>query len=155
MLAIARERAPADGSVTLQIGDAIAPDFPEATFDAVVSRHVIWTLRDPEAAFRNWLRVLRPGARFVAIDAFWFTPGDPSEPRDDSDWREPWQRYYSDETRAGLPAMPLTDHAPLIEMARAAGFVDVSVTHLTSIREAEAEPIGNEPRYALIGYRPT
>lgn len=154
MLEVARERVAAKGGPTFGLGDAVAPDFPAASFDAVISRHVVWTLRDPEEAFRNWLRVLRPGGRFVAIDAFWFTPSRPSEPSEGDEWRDPWNRHYSAATRAGLPAMHLTEHAPLLAMAEAAGFVDVRLDHLTAVREAEAEQISEEPRYALTGFRP-
>jgi len=153
MLSIARERAAEEGP-TFALGDAVAPDFPEASFDVVMSRHVIWTLRDPEQALRNWLRVLRPGGRFVAIDAFWFSPERPSEPEADDEWRDPWLRHYSDETRAGLPAMHLTEHGPLVEMAKVAGFVDVRLEHLTAVQEVEHIKISQEPRYALVGFRP-
>lgn len=155
MLAVAREHTPGGTDIRFDIGDAVVPDFPDASFDAVISRHVIWTLRDPQAAFQNWRRVLRPGGRFVAIDAFWFGEERANEPAEDDEWRDPWLRYYSDDTRTGLPAMHLTDHRPLVAMAEAAGFVDIRLDHLTAVSEAEETPISSEPRYALTGFRPT
>ena len=46
--------------------------YPDQSFDLVLSRNVTWTLRDPEAAYREWLRVLRPGGRLLVFDANWY-----------------------------------------------------------------------------------
>jgi hypothetical protein len=40
--------------------DAMAPPLEPASVDAVASRNVLWTLLEPELAFRNWFAVLRP-----------------------------------------------------------------------------------------------
>ena len=42
---------------------------PAASFDAVVSRNVTWTLPDPEAAYGEWHRLLRPGGIVLNFDA--------------------------------------------------------------------------------------
>lgn len=52
--------------VTFEIQDAETLSFPDGSFDAVVSRHVIWTLADPLAAARDWIRVVRPGGLIIA-----------------------------------------------------------------------------------------
>lgn len=46
--------------------------FPDNTFDLVVSRNVTWTLYDPEAAYTEWKRVLKPGGRLLIFDANWY-----------------------------------------------------------------------------------
>jgi SAM-dependent methyltransferase len=43
-----------DCSITFAVGDAVDPPFPAGSFDVVVSRSLLWTLRQPELAFRNW-----------------------------------------------------------------------------------------------------
>lgn len=53
------------------LGDAENTMMKDEEFDAVVSRHLVWTLLDPEAAFRDWLRVLKPGGTVVVIDGDW------------------------------------------------------------------------------------
>jgi len=50
-------------------GDAAELPFPDASFDLVVTRYVVWTLPDPGKALREWLRVLKPGGRVAVIDA--------------------------------------------------------------------------------------
>jgi ubiquinone/menaquinone biosynthesis C-methylase UbiE len=69
MLAEARRKAAARGlAVTLQEADAEQLPFAPASFDLVVSRHLLWTLPHPEAAIGEWIRVLRPGGRLVVVD---------------------------------------------------------------------------------------
>lgn len=47
-------------------GDAAGP-FHE-TFDAVISRNVLWNLPEAEKALRNWARALKPGGRMLIAD---------------------------------------------------------------------------------------
>ncbi len=49
--------------------DAQATDFPDESFDAVVTRNLTWTLPDPAAAYREWHRVLRTGGVLLNFDA--------------------------------------------------------------------------------------
>src|SRR5438552_12305750 len=55
MLDVARAAAEARGlDVVFLHGDAVAPDFPDGSFDVVTCRHLLWTLRDADTAARNW-----------------------------------------------------------------------------------------------------
>ena len=73
MLAEARRAATEQHlDVRFEINDAVAPSFAPGSFDAITNRHFLWTLREPETAFRNWHTLLRPGGRVVSIDGFWF-----------------------------------------------------------------------------------
>ncbi|MBM2622691.1 methyltransferase domain-containing protein [Actinoplanes sp. LDG1-06] len=55
--------------VTVQWGDAQAPDFPTASFDLVTAALVLFFLPDPPAALRNHRALLRPGGR-LAFSSF-------------------------------------------------------------------------------------
>ena len=57
--------------------DYVHSDFAELpladdTFDLVVGRNVTWLMRDPEGAYAEWLRVLRPGGKLLMFDANWY-----------------------------------------------------------------------------------
>jgi ubiquinone/menaquinone biosynthesis C-methylase UbiE len=58
--------------VRFEQADAQKLDFPDGTYDVVVSRNVTWALPDPEAAYREWLRVLKPGGVLLNFDSNWF-----------------------------------------------------------------------------------
>lgn len=71
MLAIARRSAVQRGlEVTFQCGDAYDPGLNGAMFDAVISRHVLWTLLRPEQAVQQWGRLAVPGGQIIAVDGF-------------------------------------------------------------------------------------
>ena len=44
---------------------------PDDTFDFAVTRHLAWTLTQPDFAYAEWMRVLKPGARLVIVDGNW------------------------------------------------------------------------------------
>ncbi|OPY26315.1 MAG: hypothetical protein A4E28_02602 [Methanocella sp. PtaU1.Bin125] len=76
MLAHARKNAAARSlTVDFRQGDAESLDFPDATFDVVSSKFLLWTLPDPGKAMAEWRRVLKPGGTMLAIDGDWFDPG--------------------------------------------------------------------------------
>jgi ubiquinone/menaquinone biosynthesis C-methylase UbiE len=58
-------------AVRFQQADAQKLPYPEATFDLIISRNLVWTLPDPLAAYQDWYRVLKPGGRVLVFDANW------------------------------------------------------------------------------------
>lgn len=63
---------------------------PDAHFDAIMTRHLIWTLPDPDGAYRAWHRVLKPGGRVLLVDGDWRSNGFPRNLlRRLADWLEP------------------------------------------------------------------
>ena len=49
--------------------DAQALSYAEESFDVVLSRNLTWTLPEPEKAYREWFRVLKPGGWLLNFDA--------------------------------------------------------------------------------------
>ena len=68
--------------------DCHALDFPDGSFDAVVSRNVTHALLDHVTVYREWLRVLRPGGTLLIFDANWHLPHASEEMYRDSAERE-------------------------------------------------------------------
>lgn len=142
-----RDTGPA---ITFAVADAVNPPFPARSFDAIISRSLIWTLREPVTAFRNWHHLLRPGGRILAI--YGLAPAAPHDTADADSEPGPFERYYNHETQAELPAMRLADHSPLVEIATAAGFRNVTVSTLEVLRGWETSP-GSDVPNALVCYR--
>ena len=73
MLAEARRNAGALAErIDFRQMDAHALDFPDGSFDVIVTRNLTWNLADPLRAYRDWLRVLRPGGAALIFDANWY-----------------------------------------------------------------------------------
>lgn len=70
MVELARTKLAGRDAVFLT-GDAAAPPVGEQRFDAVLVRHVLWTLPDPGRALRHWRQLLRPGGRLVLVEGVW------------------------------------------------------------------------------------
>lgn len=70
MLHHARENTLACGcSAVFRKMDAQNLDFPSHSFDLVISRNLTWTLPDALQAYREWLRVLKPGGLLINFDS--------------------------------------------------------------------------------------
>ncbi|OON82445.1 NUDIX hydrolase [Streptomyces tsukubensis] len=69
MVELARAKLAGTGARTVA-GDASRPPVAARRFDAVLVRHVLWTLPDPAAALRRWCALLRPGGRLVLVEGF-------------------------------------------------------------------------------------
>jgi SAM-dependent methyltransferase len=55
------------------IGDAGAPALPEATYDVVLCRHVLWALDDQPSVVSRWVHLLAPDGRLVLVEGSWST----------------------------------------------------------------------------------
>ena len=49
--------------------DAENPEFPDDTFDVVISRNLTWTLPNVEHAYQEWIRILKKGGILLNFDA--------------------------------------------------------------------------------------
>lgn len=81
MIGQAREKLATAGlSGRFLVGDAAAPPTGDQAFDVVLSRHLVWTLPDPEAALREWATRIRPGGLLVLVEGRWRESGQSGVP---------------------------------------------------------------------------
>ena len=127
MLDIARARTatPAGPAVAFVEADASVHRFPEAAADAVYSLFGVMFFENPETAFVNFARALRPGGRltFVCWRRFevneWIAVPHAAACAVE-DIPPPW--------RPGVPGpFALCDDGPIGELLRRAGFVDIAI----------------------------
>lgn len=72
MIDLARAKLAGRDAVFLP-GDAAAPPVGEQRFDALLVRHVLWTLPHPARVLRHWRDLLRPAGRLVLVEGVWGT----------------------------------------------------------------------------------
>ena len=132
MLERAQRRARRLGTrVSLQIGDAQALPYPDATFDSVVATFVLCTVPDPLRGLREARRVLVPGGRLLLLE---HGASHHGSLRSIMHWLEPvWCRLLADHLERET-----------VELVRQAGFVDVVAQYrsLDVIKDIEARAPG-------------
>ena len=76
MISIARTKAAKQGfQIAFHVQDAAALDLPPEQFDALVCRHLLWALPEPEQVLRRWAELLKPNGRLILIEGFWDSGG--------------------------------------------------------------------------------
>tara|TARA_B100000809_G_C15052078_1_gene499282 strand:+ start:360 stop:1070 length:711 start_codon:yes stop_codon:yes gene_type:complete len=73
MLKVAENRINND-SVKYVIGDGTAPEFEEASFDAIVGVDIIHHIENPITAFANWKGLVRPGGQMIFLETNVYNP---------------------------------------------------------------------------------
>lgn len=147
MLQRAEQRARDDGvSITFVEADAMDLPFASDSFDVVVSRHVLWTMTEPDRAFREWIRVVRPGGEVTWFDGIRHrrTParrmrelaaGGVRRVRRPVDHAH--SHHYDDELASQLPFRGLQSTAPVRELLASMGVRDVSCRAVSRLQRAE------------------
>jgi SAM-dependent methyltransferase len=164
MLAKARAKAGARGfEIAFVHGPAEHP--PAGPFDAVMERHVSWTLPDPVAAFAAWRAVTRTGGRLIVFGGSWGGEGPFVATKDTAArvlrrWsgdRDDHHAPYPDEIVRSLPLGKVTSPAPYVRALREAGWRSIRIARLRDVEWAverrEPWPLGwlsHRPRYALV-----
>ena len=120
------------GRVEFRAGDESVLD---GSFDCVVSRHVFWSLPDPEATLGTLRTVLHPAGQIMIIDGNWYSGVQCKEQIEDD---------YPTEVKRKLPLLdqerPTADEALL----RQSGFTDIRtipnlLSHLETMGIAKAD----------------
>jgi SAM-dependent methyltransferase len=138
---------------------------PAGPFDAVIERHVVWTLPDPEGALRAWRSVASQDGRLVLFEGIWHPNGPAARSREtllrvvDAIRRPPPDHHqpYPDDVVPRLPLARLASLDPLLEAVDHAGWSDVRTERLRDVEAAARMSAGtltgylrHRPRYAVI-----
>ncbi|MFF9216798.1 class I SAM-dependent methyltransferase [Streptomyces viridosporus] len=116
------------------VGDAANPPTGGERFDVLLSRHLVWTLPDPQAALREWTARLRPGGLLILIEGRWREAGQSGMPYVAGAETLPWH--------GGITADDLTAAVrPLV--------AELRIEDLTGDVDLWGGPVTDE-RYALI-----
>ena len=151
--------------LTVETVEADAASVPPGPFDAVMSRHLLWTLLEPLAALRAWHEAA-PQGRLVLVESLW---GDPGSAVDRvRHWahqglararRTPSAHHasYAPELRAALPLGQGTTPETLLQLVSAAGWSSPRLHKLTDIDWAARRglpwperALGGIPRFAVV-----
>jgi SAM-dependent methyltransferase len=74
MVDLARAKAAAaEVDAAFVVADAFEPPLARASFDVVLSRHVLWAMPDVGSALDRWIGLLAPGGVLVLVEGFWST----------------------------------------------------------------------------------
>jgi ubiquinone/menaquinone biosynthesis C-methylase UbiE len=166
MLARARAKADAAGaSIVFVHGRAEEP--PAGPFDAVVERHVLWTVPDPVSTLRAWRSVTRPGGRLVLLEGSWGGDGPFVALADAA--AQVLERMYglSGHHHAEYPddlSLPLegaSSPTPFLEAVAEAGWERLRLGRLRDVEWAIERrlpfplgPLTHRPRYAILADAP-
>ena len=163
MLARLREHADRDG-LQVEVVERAAEKPPPGPFDAVVERHLLWTLPDPGAALAAW-RGVAPEGRLVLFEGLWGR-ADPVEALRDQA-REGLRKlrgepdhhhdHYDPAVIDELPLAGGTHPDQVVELVEAAGWGPTRLERLRDVEWAEllqrppsARLLGVVPRFAVV-----
>lgn len=110
MVRRARAKAEAAGvRARFLLGEAADPPVGDRPFDAVLERHVVWTLPEPQQALRRWVSMLRPGGRLVLVEGRWAQTAAGGTPYVAGAESLPWHGGVGSEELAKAVAPLVTD----------------------------------------------
>jgi SAM-dependent methyltransferase len=169
MLERARAKATAAG-LAIEVVNGPAEGPPAGPFDAVMERHLAWTLPDPVAAMAAWREVVVPGGRLVLFEGSWAGEGPGVRVTDALAGairrirgmaRDDHHAPYPPEIMASLPLAHPTSPAPFLRAVADAGWTGLRLERLPDVewtqRMREPWPLGaldSRPRYAVIADAP-
>jgi SAM-dependent methyltransferase len=150
--------------VTFVVGRAEEP--PDGPFDAVMSRHLVWTLPSPVEVLRAWRGAVRPGGRLAMFEGCWAGEGPLVAMKDaaaraleraigtEDGHHAPYPREVVEDLPLGRPTSP----RPFLDVATEAGWTRLRLARLRDVEWAierrEPWPLGwlrHRPRYAIVG----
>jgi SAM-dependent methyltransferase len=157
------EKAAGDEGLEIDVVVGNAARTPKG-FEAVIERHVLWTLPDPQAALEAWRESVTDG-RLVLVESLWGNV-DPIESLRNSARHalkqlrgDPPDHHtsYSHSLRESLPLSGGTSPTRLVEMLLEAGWRSPRLERLRDVEWAESTDLplpdrllGVSPKFAVV-----
>jgi SAM-dependent methyltransferase len=165
MLAQLRTKAERRG-FSVEIVEANAADPPRGDFDAVVERHLLWTMPDPRAALEAW-REAAPSGTLVLFESVWGAAAGPEERlrararlllRRLRSQGSDHHAEYDTELRSELPLGTGTSPELLAALVESTSWGPARIERLRDVEWASREAlatvvdrlVGVSPRFAVI-----
>lgn len=164
MLAQLRDKAQTE-DLDLEIVEGPAEEPPTGPFDAVVERHVVWTLPDPAAALEAW-RSVAPSGRLVLLESAWGSGGGATERLRErvhvaaGRLRGDPPEHHADYAPDLLAALPYANNftpEQLVELVESTAWGPARLERLRDVdwaiaqaRSAVERLLGVTPRYAVV-----
>jgi SAM-dependent methyltransferase len=162
MLSMLRSKAGLQGlEVRTVQGDAVSP--PGGPFDAVVERHLLWTLPDPGAALAAW-RQAAPAGRLVLLEGTWGKTGGIAGLQEEARaltrrirGAEPGHHgHYTDRVVSALPHVNGLRPGDVVALVQASPWGQARLERMRDVEWAELEGrslidqlLGTSPRWAV------
>ena len=121
--------------------NALELPYEDASLDVVISSRLLWTLSEPENAIREWLRVLKPGGRLIAINEL------EEEGIRSRSFDEP-ESYIGGGVSAASFSFANASTEQILDTFRKAGVSDVRVENMRGCHMVSSE---RENWYAFLG----
>ena len=163
MLTVARAKHAGQPRLRFLHADAQNTMEPAGHYDAILCRHLVWTLTSPQAAFADWFRILRPGGRLLVYDGDWTRPRPSGRL---AAWvLARWEQIAPDPYHDGamsvrhadiMRRLPFGDGLTFDRLApqlQAAGFADIRELSHDSIAKAQRATQGLRNRLRTRVYR--
>ena len=141
LIAHARQKACEEGlDITFLEGDALHLDFPDNSFDVVTIHTFLTSVEDPEKAFSEMKRVVKPGGLIASVTCmnFYpqaFVPGN--YPKECDSWRKEFQELLEILFSAYQKINPIDGYAGGVAPAQIPAFFASQ-----GMKEISAYPIG-------------
>lgn len=122
-------------------GSALELPFMENSTDYIINARLLWTLIEPEEAFAEWRRVLRPGGKLLSFHRMQEGGGITIQNLN----------FYGDEETDGSLKMIRAKMEDLIRLMKKTGFEDVELRKLPGLTRPEFD---YESWFVLMGTKP-
>ena len=144
MMEIARQHAKERNTgVSFRYGNALELPLEESSVDVLISCRLLWTLLEPDKALSEWIRVVRPGGRVIALHEM-------EESYSPEEKEQVWRHFLYGKNADPYMELNNATKAEYQKLFENSGLEHVKLVHLNGCQTLEN---GRDNWYALVGYK--